>query len=557
MTTPAPSTTHLRSDAIAVAMTGAWLLIVRAALECPWGFMPRPTPGGVNVGIVFNPIDTWFYLSWVQQYLAGEWHAGLLYTTEPHLALLWLFPLWTVGHIAAWTGWSPIGVFNVAGYAGALASVCFFRRAARAIDLSPSACDWATTVLLLGSGGSWLFHALHRLGWAIEVHGGELDYLDLFPSTTMHVYAYHALGLAMLTALWWCVAELEKRLRERWGARRWVLAVVVVALLLGFSRPYEPAAFLAAYALKTAGCWLRRRNDSDSWRACYFSVRLVAAALAPGLAWTAYVALQPFWGTFAHQALALGQSRAGWLAAFGGLWILAAVGIRPALRLPSSQGLLPVIAVALSLVVLAGLASIQIKLASGLFVGVALVGGLGAETIVCWLRQRLSSVWVVVVGAAVLAVALGTGSLAMNLLAIRLKGPALLDPELISTARAIPIISRHRPPVVLTDSRVGNILPGLIGARVWAGHWAITDRFAAKQLETRRAGLDPEFPPDNSASLGHPLLRIVTDTRFDYALLDQRCARAIEMLKSHGWTPFYRTEHWMLLRAPSSPACAR
>jgi len=282
-----------------------------------------------------------------------------------------------------------------------------------------------------------------------------------------------------------------------------------------------------------------------------FSVRLVAQLwlrdCLDGLCCPAAVL-----GTFAHQALALGQSRAGWLAAFGacGSWRPLESARPCACRhrkvcFLSSRSRYP-------LWVLAGLASIQIKLASGLFVGVALVGGLARETIVCWLRQRLSSVWVVVVGAAVLAVALGTGSLAMNLLAIRLKGPALLDPELISTARAIPIISRHRPPVVLTDSRVGNILPGLIGARVWAGHWAITDRFAAKQLETRRAGLDPEFPPDNSASLGHPLLRIVTDTRFDYALLDQRCARAIEMLKSHGWTPFYRTEHWMLLRAPSS-----
>ncbi len=557
MTTPAHVAVDLRSDAIAVALTGAWLLIVRVALDCPWGFAPQPTPGGVSVGIVFNPTDTWFYLSWVQQYFAGEWRAGLLYTTEAHPALLWLFPLWAIGRVAAWTGLSPIGVFNVTGLIGALASVFFFRRTARAIGLSPSARDWATVVLLLGSGGSWFAHAFHRLGWLGGFRGAEFVYLDLFPSTLIHVYAYHAAGLAVLTALWWCVAELENRLRERQRAGRWICAVAVAGLLLGFSRPYEPAAFMAAYALKTGWCWLNRRSDGEAWRACRISVGLVAAALAPGLVWTAYISMQPIWETFAQQALALGQSRAVWLAAFGGLWALAAIGMPPAVRLPASRGILAVIAVGLSIVVLVGLASAQVKLASGLFVGTALVGGIGADEIVRWLRQRLPDAWVVLAGASVLMVALGIGSLFMNLRAIRLTGPALLHPELFSLAQTIPRLTDNRPSVVLADSRVGNVLPGLIGVRVWVGHWGVTHHFAEKELEARRAGLDPEFLPGDPASIDQPLLRIVSKTRFDYGLLERSCAGALEILNRYGWEPCRSTEHWVLLRAPSTPDYSR
>lgn len=536
----------------AVLLTAFWLLMVRTAMECPWGLRPAMFDGGVETGILYNANDTWTYLSWIRQYQDGAWGAELLYTTEPHPALLWLFPLWLVGRVSAATGLNPIGVFNVAGFTGALVAVFCFRRATRALGFSPSQGNWATVVLVLGSGSSWIWHAAHLANLAPPATGADLGYFDLFPSATIHIYAYHSLGLALLTALWWFTIKCETAVLREGVWNRWLPATVGCALLLGFSRPYEPAAFLAAYGLKSAWVWSQRHRDPGTWRTCRFMISVLASTLGAGLAWNAYVAVQPIWSTFAGHSLSLGKNRIDWLAGFGGLWLAAGLGVRPLFRLGARMALLPCAAAILMLVVLLVLDLDQSKLVSGLSVGLALMAGLGLHRVAAWCQARMHPVAATALGALLVGGLIGTGSLFLNLRSLRLKRPPPMDAGLWQAAAAIPKLTGSRVTTVLTDALTGNALPGLRGVRVWAGHLALTHRYAEKLEILRAAGIDPHCPSEPEV-IGDRLQRLLAEVHFDYALLDRHCEESIGMLLRRGWAVVKSSHDWRVLRAPGEP----
>jgi hypothetical protein len=89
-----------------------------------------------------------------------------------------------------------------------------------------------------------------------------------------------------------------------------------------------------------------------------------------------------------------------------------------------------------------------------------------------------------------------------------------------------------------------------VGARIWAGHWALSGHYAAKVARLQSAGLDPEKHAANQAEAGHALDRILAEFAFDYALIDRRCPQAIAGLAAHGWRSLETTARWNLLQAP-------
>ena len=537
---------------IAMGLTGLWLLFWRWMLDTPWGFAPVPSSGGLlNIGIACNPGDTWSYLSWVQQYYHGNNLAGLIYTTEPHAARLCLFPLWLIGKIAAWTGLSVIGIYNTAGLIGAMAAVGFFLRAAVALGLPPSARHWAAVAFVTGSGGSWLWHLAHKFAGASPANGGDLVFLDLFPSTTLVAYAYHAVGLALLAALWWTTTELETRRLAGDQARPWLLTTAGVALLLGFSRPYEPVAFLGAWALKTAWHGCQRRREPAQWKNSLTIGSLLFLALAPGIGWSVWVSTQPVWSTFARESLTLGLDRTTWLCTLLGWIVLVILGIGPARRADARLVVLPLSASLLMGIILLGIGPTQAKLASGLILGPLLLAGWGAGRLIA-ATARFPVLFRIGVCGPTLGALFGIASLFMNLNALKLSGPALVDAELVAIAGHLAAVDRDSPPVVLTDVETGAVLPGLVGVRVWVGHWSLSNHYQAKVGRLRLAGLDPETRPTNAAGAARALNDILADTRFDYALIDRRCANALTVLTRHGWQLLERTGRWSLLQAPPS-----
>lgn len=530
----------------AVALTALWILTVRLALDVPWGFADLAAAStAAKAGFLTNPGDGWSYLSWVQQYLSGASRLEVLYTTTPHEPLLWVFPLWLIGKCAALTGLPALGVYNVVGVAGALATVWGLGRAAAALGWSPRARVWSIAALVLGSGGSWAWHLVHKAGLAARADGGDLFFLDLFPSTALLLYPYHTLSLALLAGLWWCVSSWENQIVAATPAVRWGGVTFTLALALGFSRPYEPVAFLGAWGLKTAWHLLRHRRDPAAARAACWIAVVAGLGIAPGLGWTWYVARQPVWSSFAHESLALGLGRGAWLVTIAGWLVLASFGARAAARDNSRTMVLPAAATVLLVAILVGADSAQAKLASGLFLGPILLAGRAADA---WFAVGESKgPWfrfaVLPVAMATLA---GLPSLYMNLHAFVLQEPARVDPELARLAAMTR--GAGRPPVVLTDDATGAILPGLVGARVWSGHWSLTDHHREKVARLRAAGLDPAAPAGSPVELA----AILRDAPFDFALIDRRCDAAIAELTQRHWLALADTSRWQLLRAPAS-----
>jgi hypothetical protein len=552
MSPTAPSAS--RDDLIAVALAALWFFGVRAALGLSWGFDAIPTSSGeLEVGIGYNAGDTWSYLSWVRQYQNGTALASLLYTAEPHAALLWIFPLWSVGQIAALTGLPTIGVFNAAGFVGALGVVWGFRRAATTVGLGRSACNWATVALLLGSGASWTTHIAQKLGWGTSTTSPELFFSDLLPSTALLVSPYHALGLALVATLWWRALRLETALLERRPAVASALVVAVIAALLGFSRPYEPLAFLGAWTLKTAWHGLHRQTAPEAWGAA-LQVNFAALACVPGIAWSVWVSTRPVWSTFASESLSLGTAftRPSWALALAGWVVLACLATYVSRRSPLRNLTLPVAATLLFFIVLVGIGSGRTKLASGLFFGPALLAGLAAEHLVRAL-PRLSTPVRVPLAAVLLFLLFGLPSLQLGLLMVKLNPSGTLAPALPALATHLPL-SPSQPPLVLASPASGAALPGLVGARVWAGHFSLTHRFWEKRSRLRAAGLDPGTPPTDPVQALAALNEILVEAPFDFALLEPTSAAARVHLLSLGWTIVATSGGWMLLSAPPRSA---
>ncbi|MCC6414404.1 MAG: hypothetical protein IT582_00630 [Opitutaceae bacterium] len=541
-----------RGDLLAAGLTLLWLFIVRAALACPWGFASVTAPDGLLQAIPFNPDDTWSYLSWIVQYRDGQFGADLLYTTEPHPALLWVFPLWLIGVIAKVLSIPTLGAYWLVGLLGAGATVMLFRCAARALGLEPSAVDWTTVILVLGSGASWLWHGANRIGFAPPMAGGEFLYLDLFSSTAFTVYPYHTVSFALLAGLWWAVAVSEQRLSNREPARLAMGWTTILALLLGFSRPYEPLAFAAAYALKSGWLWWKRSDNQTDFRACLIVMCVLAVGLLPGVVWNAYVSIQPVWSTFAQRSLALGLDRISWLSAFGGLWLLALMGFLSRRRVALKPCLLPLTATLLAIVVLIGIPHAQAKLASGLILGTALLGGWGASAIVRWSRSLRGSTLAFACAALSLTGLLGTPSMAMGLLAIRLASATTIDPALNGIVDAIPAVTRGHRTVVLTDSLTGGVLPGWRGLRVYAGHFSLTHDFERKRDELAAAGFDLKAQTSSPQTITPLLTSIVKRAAPDYALVKTDYKTVGTALRHLGWQPVSRNSGWQLFRAPEA-----
>jgi hypothetical protein len=376
-----------------------------------------------------------------------------------------------------------------------------------------------------------------------------LFFLDLFPSTSLIAYSYHALGLALLAGLWWSTAAWESRRLDKKPATSPLIATVVIGLLLGFSRPYEPIAFLGAWLLKAAWHWTQRKTDPVAWRTAAVIASILLLSLGPGIGWSVWISRQPVWSAFAHQSLTLGLNRMAWVWTLGGWAILTFIGLGPAFRANSRLAALPVSASLLCAVILLGFGAAHTKLASGLIFGPLLLSGWGAARIVTAFTRFP---WVIQLAAPaiLLGTLFGIASLFMNLNAMKLNGPALVDEGVVSLAGHLPFKNGQMPPVVLTDTATGAILPGLAGARVWAGHWSLSSHYDEKVARLKAAGLDPASPVRNSTDANHTLEDILTDAHFDFALIDRRCVQAAACLAAHGWLPLESTGRWRLLKAP-------
>lgn len=566
MKSPAPKTSNAAAQSRSAAFRwnvahllllltfGATLWAFRLWLALSWGAVSPPGNTGATVGIVTNAYDMFSYLAWVQQAYHGADSFTILYTTEPHETYQIALPMWCVGHAARGLGMDPFMAFNLAGAGAALVAVWCVIRAAKALGFGDHAAFWAGFVMCFGSGMTWLFHLSNRLFGTAPHWGADMEYFDLLPSAAFHVYPYHAIGFMLTAALLWFAAEAEKTRLEgpRQATVRWFVALFGTGTMLAWSRPYEPAAFWCVYTAYAASAWLQRSDATI--RSARSRVWLVLSlALAPGIAHAAWISLQPIWNNFSSRSLANVKPRAYWLIGFGPLWILTTAGAWFASRSSGARFGLPAIWAAGLFFLLVVSVSSHTKLASGGFLAIALLTGVALEVSTAWARSHCTKRFALPLAGVGLLACAGVPSLGLELRAFSFS-PQWFDREILAAARIIRQESHENFPLVLTDSDTGNILPGLAGFRVFAGHVSLTYRFEEKSRILSAAGLHGESPLETRPLPRRPelLQSLVASQSFEFALVRNNNAPTLDELRALGWTLRFGGERWTVLASPSA-----
>jgi hypothetical protein len=218
------------------------------------------------------------------------------------------------------------------------------------------------------------------------------------------------------------------------------------------------------------------------------------AAEALGLAYNFWVASQPVWADFAQASLSLRRDRVYWLIGYGLLLGPALAGAWRLLREDATHRLAWAGWASLGLfVLLLAINTERTRIVNGAQLPVALAAGLGAAW---WLaRLRRSE------GRRRLALAAATAAYGLLLVSTDVAavaggfGSRTVDGSLYLAAKHAQDASAEAgaPAVVLCDYETGALLPGLLGIRVFAGHWALTPDFAKRRDRLAEAGLDPEW----------------------------------------------------------------
>ena len=530
-------------DAAVALLAVLFWLAVRLALNEPVVLRPwnLPPEGTTPAGAVFLPLDVLSYTAWAEQGRQGHLLSRLLFTLEPHDAVLFNPFFVAVGAVARLFDVSPIGVLEGAGlvFGGGLIFVA--RRLVRTITSLPYAVDAATLVILLGSGFSgWV----KLFSWSSEP-GMDGRKLDMFGVSALLAFPFQTSVVAILALALW-ILDRVARGRQSFA---WCASLVACVAFVTASHVYEGIVFGAAIVAAVAMTVVRRERPSrDETIACV----LVLGSVLPFAVVAFWTSRQPVWNYLAAVTTSWSATLREWIIGFGWLLPLATVG-GLALAWPRLQelaGKAPRKPELLARVVIGWCAvqtlmvfkpgGFRTKFFSGAFLMFGILAGIG-----------LAASWAASSGLASRSRRVGA-RLALALWCVLLLPTSLgvigytfgkhrprLDNELFHASR---LLSRevdrlHRQLVVLCDENDGAVIPGLAGVRVLAGYWVMTPDPGVQEEEIVHLGLTP-----GAGRLGGEELHREVDRLSADAVLVRRDASGFQW-----WTQesgYARVEEW-------------
>ncbi len=235
MSTPRVSEPHSRARAPVIV---AWLVLM-AATQLPYlSASLEPPPGTVFIGAFHWLDDIQNYLSFVQQ--AEDGHVAFvnkLYS-GPHAPAMVSPEFWLVGRVSALIGHRPFLAFRLVGMLAALALLAALDRILRRAGVSGT--HRLPALLLVATGGGLgavlLFAFGFDLSRCLDLSSG------LYPFAGFLSNPHWTVSTALLL---WSLLLFESRNRSGFAAG------VVLANLMGFTRPYEPVLLVGTLALSS------------------------------------------------------------------------------------------------------------------------------------------------------------------------------------------------------------------------------------------------------------------------------------------------------------------
>ena len=469
--------------------------------------------GAVPSGFLYNESDNFSYAAWAKQGELGAIRFTNLYTTDEHGSVYFNPYFWFVGTLASLFGVRVTGLLVVFGIAAsALTIVCSFHIARRA-GLSPVAARWTTLLVAFASGLSWPVIAVaHRLGAVTPTVGADLSFQDAIPFSAAFAYPFQSASLALLATM----ILLALRCEEQNGGSRRRLAFAALACgagLMGTMRPYEGIMFLGTYAVYATWSALRGKRTQLAV-GC-----VLLACIGPGIGYAFWVSRQPVWREFAAGLDELGHPRTFWMIGYGLVLPIALITSIAELRGRSSRWWFA----AWTLIVAGALIGFNLnasKVSSGAFLPMSLMAGHGIAKV----AKRAGRIR----AKAARRIALATGFLLSTgffptsaYLLARIYENRTYDAGIAQAARIIQA-SDTRHPKVLCDTRAGLLLPVLAGARVFAGHWAVTPQSSSKRDRLIRAGIQRQSGAAQTAPNPQVFHDLVEEIDVDFILLREQ-----------------------------------
>ncbi len=516
----------VRDAAIGLLAVLFWVL-VRIALKAPIILRPwnLPQEGMSPGGILYIPEDVFSYTSWAEQGRQGHLLSRLLFTLEPHDAILFNPFFLAIGALSRLCDISTLGALELGGLVLGGFLVFFARRVVRTITSIPYAADAATFALVLGTGFSGWVKAL---AWGADP-GMDARPLDLFGVSALLAFPFQTGVVAFLALGLWII---DRVLRGSSGLV-WRAGLAACIAFVTASHVYEGLMLAAAIGTVLALDVLRRRRPS---RDELIVSALVFAGVLPFVALALWTTRHPVWSHLATVTTTWSSTRREWAIGFGWLVPSAIMGAcviglprarelaRQEPRNPTFVGRVTIAwcAVQTSAVLLPG--GVRNKFFSGGFLMFGILAGIGLAGL--WaVSTRLASpasragirAALVLWCALLLPTSLGIIGYTFR------QHPARVDNELFQAGRLLARDGdrRQRQLVVLCDEEDGAVIPGLAGVRVVSGNWVMTPHSRTHVEELTRLGLTPR-----AGALGGQELRGAVDRVGADAVLVRRDASA-------------------------------
>lgn len=436
-----------------------------------WGPPDEPTAARNTVfGLTDYPADNLSYISWAEQARHGRWVFEILYTTTEHERVLFNPLFLAVGRVASAAAASPLVVLNALAAFSLPVVVLCFAGICRSVGLGRGTSLVATALAVGGGGLSWVREVLHRAGISEALAGSvgpDLYFYDIYPIVAFFVAPYHALALALLAILVLLIVRTDDPARPLGAAM--LAALLGAGALVASVRPHISVMILAAQGAAIAAS-LVFGLERVIVRRRLIVASVLAAATIPPFVYAVWVAQHPVWIDYAN-AHPEGEFNE-WAVGFMLLWILAAAGaaalgtrlLRPGIAFLAAW------AAGSGVLLMALNGFLYPKMTYGVTLALAVLAGAGLET---FRRQTRSSALVSAAMATLAVLALASPVMMLSGV-VRIQGTTASS-ELFEAIDRIEAHATRPFPAVLTDCGTGVMLPGLGGARVFCGHWALTD----------------------------------------------------------------------------------
>lgn len=449
--------------------------------------LPAQETDDILVPILYNPVDSFTYLGWVQRYT--ETASPLVhnaFTTDEHMVAYFNPYYWLLGQISSIFNLPPDFLYVLSGILSLpIISICIYMTALN-IGFSDRASKLATVITLFASGFSGIIFFVGQLaGKPFYLLGTDLLYLDSIVFTASHVYPYHTVSYALLSIVLLLTTSIEKE--DTWTSSTLPTHITlwIILLFLTLTHPYEGFMVTGMYGLYVFLETLKIRQIN---RLKWLTAIIMLAAIIPVGIYSIWLSNDPVWSNFAQKSLFLPFVRIAWLIGYGSTGILMLFGGLLAFKDERFHQARWLALWGYLLFILLIIVNIPItKITAGGFLPLALLAGLGLDFLIPKNPQNkiLHAINVLIV----IVLLFNSNFFPFTL---NTKVPTF-PPELDQIA--IHIQESDLDPRILSDKEVGIFLPAYYDVNAWLAHWALTPDFRNKQNQSHLAGIleNPEI----------------------------------------------------------------